>query len=105
MFRSGFTLFVIFLQCTIAEKITCPSLNCVKPDVSGKIKQDLCYEHDGKQPVENIKIHECDDYIILDKTQLQSESRMCDFNLLSGEFAWVDETKQQFIESDDPEKS
>ena len=43
-----------------------------------------------------ITVHECDEYINKEKTQLKSPVRTCDFETLSGEYAWVDEMKQQY---------
>ena len=66
----------------------------------------MCFVHDTKQPVEEIYVHKCVDYINLDKTQLKDPNRSCDFNLLSGEFAWIDETKQHITgENATPEDS
>ena len=56
----------------------------------------MCYTHDKKQPVEEITIYPCEWYVLYDKTQLTTPSRTCDFDLLSGEMAWLDETKQQY---------
>ena len=58
----------------------------------------MCYKHDEKQPVEEIIAHPCIWYVNYDKTQIDPALlRTCDFDLLSGKYAWVDETKQQYL--------
>lgn len=45
-----------------------------------------------KQPTEEITIYMCDDHFTL-YSELE-EDNLCDFDLASGKFAWVDEGNQ-----------
>ena len=71
MAKNSFILFAatyLLLQVTLADKITCPRFICRNPDLEGPIRQDMCYQHDKKQPVEEIITHPCNWYMLYDKT-------------------------------------
>ena len=84
-----------------AKEISCPELLCEDPDPILPARPDLCYLHDGEQPSEIIRTHPCSWYNSNSKTLIEANDRVCEFDRLSGIYAWVDEEAQHTPRSED----
>ena len=75
----------------IADQISCPELLCEDPDPDLPSRADLCYLHDGNQPAKILRAHSCSWYSDNSKTLIEASERICEFNLNSGKYAWMNE--------------
>ena len=93
----------LLLLCTgvVSKKIVCPTFRCLNLAASNtvdleifknKIEKNQCFYHDKNQPTEEIIAVKCDDQ--MNRYGELEDKHLCDFDLLSGEFAWVDELNQ-----------
>ena len=89
------TIVGLLLGTALCTPITCPVLKCEEQDLSKPVKQDLCYVHDQQQPVQTIRMHTCEWYQNWDQTTMLGPVA-CEFDLLSGRWAWIDEPNQQW---------
>jgi len=80
-------------EVALATPITCPIMDCSAQDTSRPIINDLCFAHDKKQPTREFKQHNCDWYQ-KKGFNFETESLICEFDLHSGVYAWVDERYQ-----------
>lgn len=72
-------------------KIDCPTLMC-KGDTSEDephLQDNICFQHDGGNPTKTLIGDSCTWHQY--KTEETTGSVYCDFDLLSGEYAWVNE--------------
>ena len=57
-----------------------------------QFEESQCFQHDENVPVETITAISCKaHYVIFDRLD---ESNICDFDLFSNEYAWIDEETQ-----------
>lgn len=52
----------------------------------------MCFMHDGNSPTELIKINTCNAHFV-NYAELSADN-LCEFDMLSGKYAWVNETTQ-----------
>ena len=93
-------MFIIFVLCILAvtvqaEKIMCPKLTCL--DIRNTSESDfvqlpknVCYKHNNGHPTTEIMANTCAAH----KAQFGelAEENLCDFDLLSNHYAWVNES-------------
>ena len=56
-----------------------------------EVNYDLCYQHDGLAPVQNLTIYPCDWYYFWSYTNY-AEGTVCELDIRSGKWAWPNET-------------
>lgn len=84
----------------------CPTVSC---DVSLQLLGPFgigsygCYAHDGKQPVQNIYLQNCEDYE--NDNPWVSGTPVCPLDLDKQEYAWYDEASQDKFNSANPKDS
>jgi len=79
-----------------AEEVTCPVLNCNQDDINSPLfsQIDICYDHDLETPTKTFNTYSCDQHQFAGYTEFTPDATLiCDFNLMSGEYAWFDEEK------------
>lgn len=84
-----------------SRKITCPTFKCLNLAPSNTVDNDIfkkfieknqCFYHDKNQPTEQIIAVRCIDQ--MNRFGELEDKNLCDFDLLSGKFSWVDELNQ-----------
>ena len=84
---------LLLIESLRANTITCPKLVCNPYDSpSPHLDKNECYNHDNNQPTVNIMAETCG-YQAAAYGELSDEN-LCDFDLASDKFAWVDENTQ-----------
>jgi hypothetical protein len=88
----------LLLTAAQATKITCPKLVCY-PNVIGTpekpqahLEKNECFNHQEGLPVEELYVDTCQ-YQLGQYEELSADN-VCDFDQLSGDFAWVEEKTQ-----------
>lgn len=85
----------LLFSAVFAEKFTCPVLNCKTPSIDGPVTYDMCWSSDMQQPMRAMSAFSCDWYPENEKSNYELQANtICSVDLLSGEYAWVDETTQ-----------
>ncbi len=69
--------------------LACPVLDC-EPNEKMKAK-NVCYQHDGRVPIQNLSGALCFD---VETEPITALPYYCPFNLAKQEFAWIEEYLQ-----------
>jgi len=94
------TVTALFLAGVLAEEFSCPKLNCENPSINGPVTYDLCWSSDMQQPMRSMISFNCGWYPENEKSNFDLNSNtICGVDLLSNEFAWVDENTQDETKS------
>ena len=102
------TLLASLASLAHSKKIECPLLKC-NERVGSKthLEDNMCFQHDYQHPTLNIIGEDC--LYFKTVTDDFEGNVVCDFELLSGDYAWVQEETQHLksdeVYSDDPTKS
>ena len=94
-----------FTYMTQSMKIECPHLKCVGESWDKDVKHladNICYQFDGGNPSKEIVADSCKYHQV--NNELTTGPVYCDFDLLSGKMAWVDELTQHIQSTIDYEE-
>ena len=83
-------LFVLSDWGCSGHKINCPKLECMGNDPNKyHPATNVCYEHDNQVPTTKLIGQDCQYH--QDRTLEFTDKVICDFDLLTNNFAWVEE--------------
>ena len=88
-----------------AAPLQCPTLTCKPQDEKlGPITNDICFKHSINQPVTELKSYKCEWYQDKDNSQNVGPV-VCEFDLMSGQYAWINERYQPKSTEEDSKNS